>query len=201
MPGWLPYLTPAQRGTIGCNSLPFVCPFVRPSCTCRSPCVRVSLNPRPCNTSITPEAYTCSCIAFVCICVYVSVTAFQRGEKSNDGDDGEEIPAAHINEECRGPWSFSKASGKRENQKKPILIFQITSHFYSWSLFLLFLCAINWNLQWYAIDPENMSNFKKIMQKGDAWSFIYKIRKMRCRYNVSMRELCSGLDTRPMMKH
>ena len=27
----LPYLTPAQRGTIGCNSLPFVCPFSRAS--------------------------------------------------------------------------------------------------------------------------------------------------------------------------
>ena len=56
MAGWLPYLTPAQRGTIGCNSLPFVCPSARSSHTCRPVRVRVSLNPRPCNTSITLEA-------------------------------------------------------------------------------------------------------------------------------------------------
>ena len=53
--GSLPYLTPVQRGTIGCNSLPFVCPYVHPSeRLVPVQAVRVSLNPRPCNTSIMP---------------------------------------------------------------------------------------------------------------------------------------------------
>lgn len=68
--GSLPYLTPVQRGTIGCNSLPFVCPYVHPSeWLVPVQAVRVSLNPRPCNTSIMPGVQpslpTCSSLVDV----------------------------------------------------------------------------------------------------------------------------------------
>lgn len=124
--GWLPYLTPAQRGTIGCNSLPFVCPSARPSHTCCPVLVRVSLNPRPCNTSIAPEAYNVRVSSSNDTHTYtcVALSAFYRGEKSNDDD--EKIPAACINEERRGPEVSGALNVKTAARlrRKRILIFQ-----------------------------------------------------------------------------
>lgn len=102
--GWLPYLTPAQRGTIGCNSLPFVCPSARPSHTCRPVRVRVSLNPRPCNTSITPEACVSSDGIRTHTCASLPST---EGKSPMTTTTMMKIPVACVNEERR--------SSKREN--------------------------------------------------------------------------------------